>query len=456
MVVSILIYHVRMGSSLDHYGIIFPPFADISQNIIAMGYPADTIEGLYRNHIDDVVRFFDEKHKDQYMIYNLCAESKRKYNTSKFHGTVVEEYSFQDHNPPPFVILKPFCESLHKWLTSNSKHVAAIHCKAGKGRTGVMICAYLVHVGGCQKSGHYYSIDNADQALDYYGRTRTRDSKGVTIPSQKRYVYYYEDLVKRNLEYRTVRLRFSSLILTSLPNYTVGAYTIICEIYQIPKKKIKTFEIEVKKGAKRLVFNFPEKLYLEGDVKFELFIKKIKNEKLFQFCINTFFVAYGSDTYTVSTTLCPNCNGEKAVLSTKKFSKPICTKFPNYFNDQSVIDISFLDQLREEKLFQDCDCIEPDEVMTNLTAQPTPPAPKPPQAPPPASEESINNKAATTNNRSDSSPMLVFCQPQHSPPLPSLNMSTSASSSSSSSSTQSLCRKASNSDCAFKSTKRFD
>nr|XP_027200330.1 uncharacterized protein LOC113794406 [Dermatophagoides pteronyssinus] len=408
---------------------------DISRNIIAMGFPAETLERIYRNNINEVVKFFEEKHKNHYKIYNLCSETKRRYDISKFKGMVVEQYSFQDHNPPPFYMLKEFCESLHKWLNSDPNNVAAIHCKAGKGRTGLMICAYLVYTGKCiDEQGKFVSIDNADAALEYYGRQRTRDLKGVTIPSQKRYVHYFEYLVKHNLEYRPSQFRLSSLILTSIPVNNGGAYTLICEIYQIPKQKIESFEIEVKKGQKFLLFNLPQPLIIHGDVKLEFYIKKMK-KKLFQFCFNTFFVGcgYDTDTYTIITEPCPHCpNGERISIpiSTPLSSGEIdneCNRGKSLFmrknsNDhQSVIDLSFFDSIKNESSFDPCDCANSILFQSSFEIF-----------------DSTNNVQDFCSNHISSYNNPLFTSQQ----LPNTSVSSfksSSTSSSNSSSTQSLC-----------------
>lgn len=246
-----------------------------------MGYPAENFEGVYRNHIDDVVKFLDSKHKDHYKIYNLCSE--RSYNRSKFHERVAN-YPFDDHNPPKMELIQPFCNDVHQWLMTDDKNVAAVHCKAGKGRTGTMVCCYMLHSG---------QFPTADEALNYYGQQRTKDKKGVTIPSQRRYVTYYAQLIHEKLTYSQVTLFIKDIIIEPIPNFNGGqGLNLWFNIWQSNMKLFNSVVYEVKKDVQCLKIQLDQCIPLSGDIKLEFFNKsKMKRkEKLFHFWFNTFFV----------------------------------------------------------------------------------------------------------------------------------------------------------------------
>lgn len=46
---------------------------------------------------------------------------------------------------------------------ANVENVVVIHCLAGKGRTGTVICCYLLYSG---------RFNNVNDALNYYGKKR--------------------------------------------------------------------------------------------------------------------------------------------------------------------------------------------------------------------------------------------------------------------------------------------
>lgn len=48
---------------------------------------------------------------------------------------------------------------------------------------------------------------DANSALSKYAEQRTHDRKGVTIPSQRRYVQYYARLLESNRKYEAVPLK---------------------------------------------------------------------------------------------------------------------------------------------------------------------------------------------------------------------------------------------------------
>ena len=68
-------------------------------------------------------------------------------------------FPFDDHQPPPLPLMAAFCADVHAWLAADPTHVAAVHCKAGKGRTGTMLAAYLLHAG---------EFASPEDALEYY------------------------------------------------------------------------------------------------------------------------------------------------------------------------------------------------------------------------------------------------------------------------------------------------
>lgn len=254
----------------------------ITKKIVAMGFPAENIEGVYRNKMADVKKFFDARHKDHYKVYNLCSE--RGYDPAKFYGRVAN-YPFDDHNAPPFILIKPFCEDVHQYLTEDDRNVAVIHCKAGKGRTGVMICAYLLHCGMWPET---------QEALDFYGHARTKNGKGVTIPSQIRFVDYYGRCIREKREYQPTTLIFKSIHLHGIPNFQHGTSAPFFTIRQGPEKvlifKSAVFE-GIAKDQKEAVLLLEPPTPVCGDVKLEFFHKtKTSKEKMFHLWFNTFFV----------------------------------------------------------------------------------------------------------------------------------------------------------------------
>ncbi|CAK7329933.1 unnamed protein product [Dovyalis caffra] len=133
----------------------------ITENVIAMGFPAGDmssgffgyVEGFYRNQMEEVIKFFETYHKDKYKVYNLCSE--RLYDASLFEGKVAS-FPFDDHNAPQL-----------SW-------------------TGLMISSLLLFLK---------FFPTAEESIDYYNQKRCFDAKGLVLPSQIRYVKYFERIL---------------------------------------------------------------------------------------------------------------------------------------------------------------------------------------------------------------------------------------------------------------------
>ena len=81
----------------------------ITPRIIAMSLPGEGVHKVYRNSINSVSRFLNEKHPGTYRIFNL---SGIKYDYEKFGGSV-KEYPWEDHYPPPIDLIFNACNDIH-------------------------------------------------------------------------------------------------------------------------------------------------------------------------------------------------------------------------------------------------------------------------------------------------------------------------------------------------------
>mmetsp|Transcript_5341 Transcript_5341/g.4922 ORF Transcript_5341/g.4922 Transcript_5341/m.4922 type:complete len:192 (+) Transcript_5341:786-1361(+) len=185
-----------------------------------------------------------------------------------------------------------FCLDLDIFLNKDLKNVAAIHCKAGKGRTGVMICCYLIFSRFC---------NTALDAMKYYAMIRTKNKKGITIPSQIRYVHYFEHFLElRKKAFPKILNKMPRVVckilkirMITIPKISQGGFKPTLKIYC---KNVLLYDYKSEGNLKFLsglpYFDFKinsTTVMAYDDVKIEFFHKNKKSEKAFHFWFNTSF-----------------------------------------------------------------------------------------------------------------------------------------------------------------------
>ena len=58
----------------------------INERIIAMGFPAENVEAIYRNSLDEVKRFLEQKHHDRY-VHEYTSRVSMVSLTGQIFGT---------------------------------------------------------------------------------------------------------------------------------------------------------------------------------------------------------------------------------------------------------------------------------------------------------------------------------------------------------------------------------
>ena len=79
-----------------------------------------------------------------------------------------------DHNPGRISQLFHLCLDMLLFMVQDPDNIVALHCKAGKGRTGLSVSAYLIFME---------AVSNGYEAADFFNKRRTKDGKGMGVAS---------------------------------------------------------------------------------------------------------------------------------------------------------------------------------------------------------------------------------------------------------------------------------
>jgi phosphatidylinositol-3,4,5-trisphosphate 3-phosphatase/dual-specificity protein phosphatase PTEN len=195
----------------------------ITPRIIVCGAPTTSVwQGIISIRLNDLLDYLQFYYNKNWWIWDLQAEgcNYRDLNVKNqvFH------YRFDDHGPPTIKLMIEAIELIRRFLLESPDNIAVIHCKNGKGRSGTIVCSYLM-------AYEQYSLQAANE-LFTSKRMKPFSGLGVSIPSQLRYLRYLQLIIDdsslKSKYYRT-SLSFESLKITLINcqshKQTLAAYT---------------------------------------------------------------------------------------------------------------------------------------------------------------------------------------------------------------------------------------
>lgn len=218
--------------------------------IIATSGPSGTYpQRAYRNPLDQLVKFLDYKHGEEWKIWEFRAEGTG-YPDSEVYGRI-RHYPWPDHHPPPFRLVGLIVAGMRNWLLEGEEkkggkdRVVVVHCKAGKGRSGTMACSYLISECGWKP----------EEALARFTERRMRPGfgQGVSIPSQLRWVGYVDRWTKAGKVYVERQIEIMEVHVWGLRD----GVKVQVEGYVDEGKKIKLFHVFTKKERVVIEGNTP-------------------------------------------------------------------------------------------------------------------------------------------------------------------------------------------------------
>uniref|UniRef100_A0A4W5NL02 Tensin 1 n=1 Tax=Hucho hucho TaxID=62062 RepID=A0A4W5NL02_9TELE len=239
----------------------------ITERIISVSFSSSVDEISYSANLREVASMLRSKHQDNYLLFNL---SEKRCDINQLNPKVLD-FGWPDHHAPALDKICSICKAMDTWLSADSHNVVVIHNKGNRGRTGVVVAAYM----------HYSNISaSADQALDRFAMKRFYEDKVLPVgqPSQKRYVQYFSGLLSGHIKINNKPLFLHHVIMHGIPNFeSKGGCRPFLKIYQA-MQPVYTSGIYVQGDSQTSVcITIEPGLLLKGDILLKCYHKRFRS-----------------------------------------------------------------------------------------------------------------------------------------------------------------------------------
>ncbi|KAM9396576.1 tensin-1 isoform 36-T46 [Salvelinus alpinus] len=240
----------------------------ITERIISVSFPSGAEERSYTSNIKEVASMLASKHGEHYLLLNL---SERRNDITKLNHKVLE-FGWPDHYAPALDKICSMCKAMDTWLNADQHNVVVLHNKGNRGRTGVVVAAYM----------HYSNISaSADQALDRFAMRRFYEDKALPVgqPSQRRYVRYFSGLLSGHIKINNKPLFLHHVIMHGIPNFeSKGGCRPFLKIYQA-MQPVYTSGIYNVQGDSHtsICITIEPGLLLKGDILLKCYHKRFRS-----------------------------------------------------------------------------------------------------------------------------------------------------------------------------------
>ncbi|KAI4827713.1 hypothetical protein KUCAC02_031086 [Chaenocephalus aceratus] len=229
----------------------------ITERIISVFFLPELEEQRYRRNLQEVASMLKSKHQDKFLLLNL---SEKRHDITRLNPKV-QDYGWPDDHAPPLDRICAVCKAMETWLTSDPNNVVVLHCKGNKGKTGVIVAAYM----------HYSKISaGADQALTTLAMRKFCEDKVSSSlqPSQNRYIFYFGGLLSGTIKMNSSPLFLQQILIPSLPNFqTGGGFYPFLKIYQSLQLVYTSGVYDPQSSrARKLCVTMEPALLLKGDI----------------------------------------------------------------------------------------------------------------------------------------------------------------------------------------------